>query len=96
MTGQSVSTPGERLNVKWAAGVEEVELVEGASVGTLARLTVAGSVSSSTKRSSLGRSLTPASLQQFSGSGLVFNIYNDSQKSQITTSLVNVISGTMN
>ena len=66
--GQSMTSgQGERLNVKWSAGVEEVELVEGANVGTLARLTVAGSVSSSTKRSSLGRSLTPASLQQLTG-----------------------------
>ena len=45
----------------------KVELVEGSTAGTLARLTVAGSVTS--KRSSLGRSLTPASLQQFSFSG---------------------------
>ena len=67
VTGQSImSSAGERLNVKWGAGVGEVELVEGSSVGTLARLTVAGSVSSSAKRSSLTRSLTPASLHQAS------------------------------
>ena len=59
--GPGLGGAGERLNIKWAARVEEVELVEGSSVGTLARLTVAGSVSSS-KRSSLGRSITPASL----------------------------------
>ena len=59
--GPGLGGAGERLNIKWAAGVEEVELVEGSSVGTLARLTVAGSVSSS-KRSSLGKSITPASL----------------------------------
>ena len=61
----SLNLAGERLNVKWVAGLGEVELVEG-NVGTLARLTVAGSVSS--KRSSLGRSLTPASLHQSQGS----------------------------
>merc|ERR1719445_661046 len=64
--GPSLGGAGERLTLKWSAGVEEVELVEGSTAGTLARLTVAGSVTS--KRSSLGRSLTPASLQQFSGS----------------------------
>ena len=61
--GPGLGGAGERLNIKWAAGVEEVELVEGSYVETLALacLTVARSVSSS-KRSSLGRSITPASL----------------------------------
>ena len=73
--GQSIVTgTGERLNVKWVAGLGEVELVEG-NVGTLARLTVAGSVSS--KRSSLGRSLTPASLQQSQESGQAENLAQD-------------------
>ena len=39
----------------------------GGALGTLARLTLAGSVSSN-KRSSLGRSLTPASLHNLNGS----------------------------
>jgi len=77
--GPGLGGAGERLNLKWAAGVEEVELVEGSAVGTLARLTVAGSVSSSSKRSSLGRSITPASLHQFSGadSGQAENLAQD-------------------
>ena len=70
----SLNMAGERLNVKWVAGLGEVELVEG-NVGTLARLTVAGSVSS--KRSSLGRSLTPASLQQSQESGQAENLAQD-------------------
>ena len=70
----SLNLAGERLNVKWVAGLGEVELVEG-NVGTLARLTVAGSVSS--KRSSLGRSLTPASLQQSQESGQAENLAQD-------------------
>ena len=73
----SLNLAGERLNVKWVAGLGEVDLVEG-NVGTLARLTVAGSVSS--KRSSLGRSLTPASLQQSQGgseSGQAENLAQD-------------------
>ena len=51
---------GERLSLKWAATVEDVSLVEGSTAGTLARMTVAGSVSSATKRSSLGRSTGPS------------------------------------
>ena len=69
----TINLAGERLNVKWVAGVGEVDLVEG-NVGTLARLTVAGSVSS--KRSSLGRSLTPASLHQSQG-GQAENLAQD-------------------
>ena len=46
----------------------------GGALGTLARLTVAGSVSS--KRSSLGRSLTPASLQGSQG-GQAENLAQD-------------------
>ena len=60
--GPSLGGQGERLTLKWAAGVGEVTLVEGSTAGTLARMTVAGSVSSSGKRSSLGRAATPASL----------------------------------
>ena len=71
--GATINVAGERLNVKWVAGVGEVDLVEG-NVGTLARLTVAGSVSS--KRSSLGRSLTPASLHQSQG-GQAENLAQD-------------------
>ena len=69
----TINLAGERLNVKWVAGLGEVDLVEG-NVGTLARLTVAGSVSS--KRSSLGRSLTPASLQGGQG-GQAENLAQD-------------------
>ena len=71
--GATINVAGERLNVKWVAGLGEVDLVEG-NVGTLARLTVAGSVSS--KRSSLGRSLTPASLQGSQG-GQAENLAQD-------------------
>ena len=56
-----------------------MELVEGGgALGTLARLTLAGSVSSN-KRSSLGRSLTPASLHNLNGSVVSCNtsrLYN--------------------
>ena len=50
----------------------------GGALGTLARLTLAGSVSSN-KRSSLGRSLTPASLHNLNGSVVSCNtsgLYN--------------------
>ena len=44
--------------------------MEGSTAGTLARMTVAGSVSASmTKRSSLGRASTPASMQSSGGGG---------------------------
>ena len=65
--GPSLGGQGERLALKWAAGVEEVSLVEGSTAGTLARMTVAGSVSSASKRSSLGRASTPASGKADSG-----------------------------
>ena len=45
---------GERLSLTWASGVGDVELVDGLAVGTQARLTAAVSVSSTTKRASLG------------------------------------------
>ena len=68
--GPSLGGAGERLTLKWSAGVEEVSLVEGSTAGTLARMTVAGSVSASmTKRSSLGRASTPASMQASGGGG---------------------------
>ena len=68
--GPSLGGAGERLTLKWSAGVEEVTLVEGSTAGTLARMTVAGSVSASmTKRSSLGRASTPASMQSSGGGG---------------------------
>ena len=68
--GPSLGGSGERLTLKWSAGVEEVSLVEGSTAGTLARMTVAGSVSASTnKRSSLGRASTPASMQSASSGG---------------------------
>ena len=68
--GPSLGGAGERLTLKWSAGVEEVSLVEGSTAGTLARMTVAGSVSTSmTKRSSLGRASTPASMQSSGGGG---------------------------
>merc|ERR1719210_38975 len=68
--GPSLGGAGERLTLKWSAGVEEVSLVEGSTAGTLARMTVAGSVSASmTKRCSLGRASTPASMQASGGGG---------------------------
>ena len=70
----TISLAGERLNVKWVAGVGEVDLVEG-NLGTLARLTVAGSVSS--KRSSLGRSLTPSQALSGSQGGQAENLAQD-------------------
>ena len=79
--GPSLGGSGERLTLKWSAGVGEVSLVEGSTAGTLARMTVAGSVSASTnKRSSLGRSYTPASMQLSGGkadSGQAENLAQD-------------------
>ena len=79
--GPSLGGSGERLTLKWSAGVEEVSLVEGSTAGTLARMTVAGSVSASTnKRSSLGRASTPASMQSSGGkadSGQAENLAQD-------------------
>ena len=58
-----------------------MSLVEGSTAGTLARMTVAGSVSASTnKRSSLGRASTPASMQSLGGkadSGQAENLAQD-------------------
>ena len=74
-----VSGAGD-VNSSWP-GVEEVSLVEGSTAGTLARMTVAGSVSASTnKRSSLGRASTPASMQSSGGkadSGQAENLAQD-------------------
>jgi len=79
--GPSLGGSGERLTLKWSAGVEEVSLVEGSTAGTLARMTVAGSVSASThKRSSLGRASTPGSMQSSGGkadSGQAENLAQD-------------------
>ena len=77
--GPSLGGSGERLTLKWSAGVEEVSLVEGSTAGTLARMTVAGSVSTN-KRSSLGRASTPASMQSSGGkadSGQAENLAQD-------------------
>lgn len=68
----SASSANERLTLKWAVPVGDVELVDGTAGGTLARLLSAGSVSShhgdhvainygGRKRASLTRSLTPNS-----------------------------------
>ena len=66
-----------------------MELVEGGgALGTLARLTLAGSVSSN-KRSSLGRSLTPASLHNLNGSVVSCNTALDLYNSGYFT-LLNV------
>ena len=58
----------ERVNFKWSALYSELEVVDGPAHGTLARLTAGGYVNNSgasTKRSSLGRSSTPALLSGF-------------------------------
>ena len=62
--GSPFSAKGERLNIKWAVPLRDVEVLEGSAVGTLARLTVAGTVSSTSRRSSLTRTLTPSSMQK--------------------------------
>ena len=61
------SSANERLTLKWAVPVNDVELIDGAAGGTLARVlayggsgTISGSSSSTgNKRSSLTRTVTP-------------------------------------
>ena len=61
------SSANERLALKWAVPVNDVELIDGAAGGTLARVlayggsgTISGSSSSTgNKRSSLTRTVTP-------------------------------------
>ena len=49
----------ERLSLKWSAHVSEVEVVEGTSTGTLARLTSANTLTN-TKKTSLGKTNSTA------------------------------------
>ncbi|XP_023325596.1 rho guanine nucleotide exchange factor 10 [Eurytemora carolleeae] len=52
-----INSPGqyEKLSLKWSVGVNEIDVVEGAGAGTLARLTTAGSVLHQSKKTSLSK-----------------------------------------
>jgi len=52
------SKPRERLSLKWACGLSDVELTDGTTAGTLARLTMASSVMSPTKITGAGGGAT--------------------------------------
>ena len=59
------SSANERLTLKWAVPVQDVEVIEGAAGGTLARVlaygsgTMSGTTGTTSKRSSLTRTVTP-------------------------------------
>ena len=56
------TNPAERLSLKWAAHVSEVEVVEGAATGTLARMVsqTGGLLAGVTKKSSLAKTSSSA------------------------------------
>ncbi|TRY79106.1 hypothetical protein TCAL_02839 [Tigriopus californicus] len=59
------SSANERLSLKWAVSVSDVEIIDGTAGGTLARLlapTASGTLSAIGKRASLGRSSNPVEL----------------------------------
>jgi Rho guanine nucleotide exchange factor 10 len=89
----TLTSANERLTLKWAVPVSDVELIDGAAGGTLARVlayggggTISGASSSGTtsKRSSLTRTVTPNHLGLSSltiGSGLTGGNEKDKESS---------------
>eukprot|EP00095_Tigriopus_kingsejongensis_P003352 maker-scaffold787_size97196-snap-gene-0.12 protein:Tk03352 transcript:maker-scaffold787_size97196-snap-gene-0.12-mRNA-1 annotation:"rho guanine nucleotide exchange factor 10" len=68
----SLSSANERLSLKWAVSVSDVEVIDGTAGGTLARLlapTANGTLSAMGKRASLGRTSNPAELAANPGDG---------------------------